>query len=174
MPIDIEFLRTLSEKEQNNLKNKLETALEATYKDLSVVEGKLKMAMSDPNSNLSDLQPLLSYRNELKQVYDQFKFDLEQVNRFVSQGNYAGASSNPGSLKIATGTVSIRGDDSKSVRVPGAKTFQEILDERKKQEDAKELAILDERLKKVEEYRKLEQSKKQTQKQTSSQTSQTA
>ena len=174
MPIDIDLFRKLSVKEQKNLKDKLETALEAIHKDLMVVEGKLKQAMSDVNTTHSDLQPLLSYRNELKQVYDQIRFDLEQVNRFMNLGQASSVFNDPGALKISAGSVSIRASDSQSRPVPDAKTFQQILDDRKKDEEAKYLADLDEKMKKLDEYRKVEQSKKQAQKQTSSQTSQTA
>jgi len=128
--------------------------------------------MADPNTTHSDMQPLLSYRNELKQVYDQIKYDLDQVNRFMNLGQTGSVFTSPASVKFGSGTVSIRGTDAQSRPVPGAKTFQQILDERKKEEEAKFLADLDEKMKKLEEYRKVEQSKKQ--KQTSSQTSQTA
>jgi hypothetical protein len=176
MPIDLDLFRTLSVKEQNNLKEKLETALESIHKDLTVVEKKLKVAMGDENTTHSELQPLLSYRNELKQVHDQVKYDNDQVNRFINQGQRSAVFTNPGSVRFATGTVSIRGNDSQSRPVPGAKTFQQILEERSKNEEAKILADLDAKMKKLEEFRKVEQSKKQTQlqSQTQSQSSQTA
>jgi hypothetical protein len=173
MPIDMDLFRTLNVNDQNNYKNKLETALEAVQHDLMMVEGKLKMALSDEKTTNTDLQPILSYRMEWKQVHDQIKFDLEQVNRFMKQGLTSKLFTDAGALKIASGAVSIRGSDSQNQKIPGAKTYDEILKDRIEDEKINYLKDLDEKMKWVEEHRKVEQSKKLAQKQNSSQTSQT-
>ena len=164
MPIDIDLFRNLSQKEQENWKNKLETALESIQKDLSLVEVKLKAAMMDDSTSHSDLQPLLSYRNELKQVSDQIRCDLDVVNRFLNKGQ-ASRRFNRNPIRILGGAVNIRANDTQNSAVPGAKTYDQILEERKKEEEGKRISELDERLKKLEEYRKVEQSRKQTQSQ---------
>lgn len=167
MPIDIDLFTTLSANEQNNLKDKLETALEATQNDLTIVDGKLKAAMLDDSTKHSDLQPLLSYRNEIKQVLDQISSDLNQINRFFQQGaNRPTGGTIPG-VAFGTGTVGIRKNDAQNRLIPGAKTYRQILDDEQNDFDAVELMKLDAKMRKLEQFRKLEQSKKQTQTQTS-------
>ncbi len=166
MPIDIDLFRSLSVNEQNKLKDKIEAALDSTRNDLRVVETKLKAAMTDTSTSHNELQPLLSYRSEIKQVHDQLKADLDMIERFL-QGSDRGA--NPVIVAAATfgqGTVGIRKDDTQNRKIAGAKTYQQILDERKKDEDAVALMELDAKLRKLEEFRKLENSKQQTQTQT--------
>ena len=161
MPIDIDILRSLSVEEQKKWIRALEEALGDKQKELEQVEKKLKGALMDDSANLSIISPLLTYRDELRNELKQIKSDLEQIIQFGLRGE--DKKPNPASVAASTsgaGVVSIRADDTNNREVPGAKTHQQILDERQKEEEAFEIVKLDAQLKKLEEYRKIEKSKK--------------
>lgn len=160
MPIDIDILRRLSSEEQKKWMKALEEALSEKQKGLDQVEKKLKVTMIDESADLSVISPLLTYRDELKNDMKQIKFDLDQISRFNIQGE--DKKPNPSLVAASTsgaGVVSIRADDTKNRKITGAKTYEQILDERQKEEEAFEIVKLDAQLRKLEEYREIEKSK---------------
>ena len=162
MPIDMSFFRSLSREKQASLTQKLEFALIERMDDLLAIEQKIKVAMSD-DTRPSDLGALLAYRDEVRKDLNLIRSDLDQIDRFNRNEEYC--KPDPGSVASSisgAGVVNIRADDRKTRKVPGTKTYDEILEEKKKEtEEEKEINEVVRRL--LGEYKKVENSKKRTQ-----------
>ena len=162
MPIDIDILRSLalSGEEREKWIKALKEALHDKQNEFELVEKKLKVAMMDETANLSVISPLLTYRDELKNEIKAIKLDIDQITQFNRRRE--DCKPNPAFVAASTsgtGVISIRADDTKNRKITGAKTYEQILDERQKEEEAFDIIKLDAQLKKLEEYREIEKSK---------------
>lgn len=161
MPIDMGFFRGLSVEEQKAWKQKLEYALTEVQEKLIAIEIKVKEAVSG-DTKPSDLSVLLAYRDEVKKELNQIRSDLDQIERFNKNEEFL----KPDPVSIATsvggtGVVQVRGNSSQFRKVPGTKTYQEILDKKKKDDEAeKEIKEIAKKI--LDEYKKVEYSKKRT------------
>lgn len=165
MPIDMNFFRNLTREEQISWEAKLRDLFASRFTDLEAIERKIKYAMVD-DTKPSDLSALILYRDEVKKDLNQIRSDLDQIDRFNRNEEFL----QPDPVSVAgsvggAGVVSLRPNDKTGFKkVPGTKTLQEILDARKKQEDSEreqdEIARLYERLKKIDDYKKIEAKKR--------------
>jgi len=164
MPIDMALFRSYSPEKQRSDEQDLKIKLIKKKDLLIAIEDKIQEAMTD-DSKPSVLSSLLDHRIEIKNDLNQINSDLAQIKRF----NENEASNNPDPVSVAfstsgAGVVNIRADDRKLVKVPGTRTFQEILDKKKQEEqaekDAGEIAKLDKYLKLLDDYKKVEAKKR--------------
>lgn len=164
MPIDMTFFRSLPLEEQRAWNKKFIIALNEMQERLEGIERKIKEAITD-NTTPSELSALLTYRDELKKDLNQLKSDREQIERFNRNEEFLKPDPTfVASTTSGAGAVNIRADDRKLVKVPGTKTYGEILEKKKKDEqaekEASEIATLEKNLKKLEEYKKVEAKKR--------------
>jgi hypothetical protein len=133
MPLDADFFRKLSVEERKVLKERLEEALMGTRKQFDAIENKIKTAMMDSKTKPSDWSKFFSYREETKQELNQIQTDLDKITLIYLRDD-GGENSNDVAASIGgSGVVNIRPDDTKFKKRAGTKTFQEILDLRKKE-----------------------------------------
>lgn len=168
MAIDIEIIKMLPGHELNKTIIDLNVRLEESQKELHLIENKLKKAFQEENSKPSDIGILISYRDEIRQVVHQIKNDLKTIEMFQVGVEPDVAKSTAESISGA-GMVYFRNVNENTRKVPGVKNYAQILKDQCKDEELLEILELAEKMKKAQEFLKMEESKKapQTQKQQS-------
>ena len=164
MAIDIEIIRMLPPQEVNKTVIDLETRLEESKKELHIIESKLRKAIQDDSSKPSDIGILVSYRDEVKQVIHQIKSDLKIIEIFLG-GSIPDVATSTAESISGSGTVYFRNVNENTRKIPGIKDYEQIQKDLCKDEEHTEIRILAEKLKKAQEYLKIEESKKTSQNQ---------
>ena len=161
MAIDIEDIRMLPAQEVNKIVIDLNVRLEESINELKIVETKLKKAIHDDGSKPSDIGILISYRNELRQYINQIKSELKMIDMLQSGGSFVDPATSAAASISGAGTVYFRNVNENTKKIYGAKTYGEILDDNNKEQERLEILEISEKLKKAQEFLRMEESRKQ-------------
>lgn len=165
MTTDLKSFQTLTVKEQAEEKGRLLKKIDEVQSEFDLIEKRMKTAMKDDTARPSDLAPLLSYREEIRQVLTQLRNLLNQIERLNSDGG-PGRTVSSALSTFGAGVVNIRADDTRNRAVPNAKTYQQILDDRFDSEPSgavvkQVLSKLEDRMEgRLEEFRRAMEAKK--------------
>ena len=148
MAYDMENFRNLSAEQQAEELKRQESEKDKTFQEWQSIEKKLRNALNDDGSKHSELSPLISFREELKQLHHHAHADYMMVKNFLerSGGGFTGQAAAGNLPSVGAGTVSIRVSDQKPVKPDHVPDLGEILAKEQKQREEEELRKLEKSL----------------------------